>query len=146
MRPSPSVALCASLLFVPIALLHELVHYLAARRFNSGARIRPLLKYGALALDYGRLTRNQLVAVALMPQLAIEAPLLIAWLSLGDPLYLALALVHLAASVPDVVYNVRLLIEAGPESVVSVLYDEGGGIVGAVVEDPSKPLLTVYLL
>ncbi|MEM4699894.1 MAG: DUF3267 domain-containing protein [Candidatus Nezhaarchaeales archaeon] len=142
---SPTILLGA-LLFIPLALLHELTHCLVARRFSRDARIRPLLKYGALALDYGRLTRNEFVAVALMPQLVIEAPLAAAWLLSGGQLYLVLALLHLAGSALDVISGVKMLVEASPRSVVSVLYDEGGGIAGSVVEDPSRRLATVYLL
>lgn len=139
------VVLLGVILFLLLALPHEMVHYLVAKHFNKDAKIKPLLRYGALALDYGRLTRNELISVALMPQLIIELPLVVAWLLSGDQLCLVLALLHLAGSAGDIVFSVKLLVEAGPRSVVSVLYDERGGIAGDVVEDPSRRLVTVYL-
>ncbi|MCX8204430.1 MAG: DUF3267 domain-containing protein [Candidatus Nezhaarchaeota archaeon] len=144
-RAPAHAVLLGGLLFIPLAILHELTHYFTARRFNKKARIRLMLRYGALVLDYDKLTRNQCVTVGLMPLLVIEAPLVATWLLLSSSLLLVLALLHGAGSIVDVVYSLRLLTEASSRSTVSVLYDEGGRVAGAVVEDPSKPLTIVYL-
>lgn len=103
-------AVKACLLFLPLASLHELVHYATIKALGGQAKIEPLIRYGSIAVAYEKLTWINYVATTLTPQVALTIPLLIAWLLTSDALIHVLLIAHVMSSLPDIVNAARILL------------------------------------
>lgn len=120
-----------------LVLIHELVHYVVAKRYSPNASIQIIPKLGSIALDYVRLDYRQYIKVTLAPILIIQLPLTIAGLVTGNAVLTVLALLHLVASVGDITGLVSVVLYHRGAT-LNMVYDEKGRIVGIVVEKGNK--------
>lgn len=94
------------LLLIPI---HELAHYLVIKLLKKRARIKFLVRYIALVIDYiDELMWNELLYTALSPQIFITLPLLLLYIATGDTVIYTLLVFHVATSVVDLINALRL--------------------------------------
>ncbi|MEM4427238.1 MAG: metalloprotease family protein [Zestosphaera sp.] len=125
-----------SVMFVSLTLVHEVIHYLVLRLLGRRARIWILARYGALVVDYlDELSWKELTYTYLAPQALITLPLLLTHAVTGYVFTYVLLVLHLAASTPDILNMLRILIVF--RSSKFKLCKEGRKVVGFTVTKPS---------
>jgi hypothetical protein len=80
----------ALLLYILLISVHELVHYIVAKRRSPAVRLRPSLRHGVIVVDYMRLEYKDFMLVASAPLIIVQLPITLLYLVLSHPL-LALA-------------------------------------------------------
>lgn len=124
-------------LFLLVAVLHELIHYITIRALGGQAKIELLLRYGGIALTYDELTWVKYIVTVLAPQIALTTPLLIAWISTSDMLIYAIFVAHAASSIPDVVNAIRIaLLHRGCK--LKILKERGRIVGYALIEKDGR--------
>lgn len=130
--------------FVLLAFVHEIIHYLTLKLLGKRVKMWILTRYGALVVDYlDELTWSELIYTYLTPQALITLPLLLTYVTTRYVFTYALLMLHLAASMPDLLNTLRIL--AVFRNSKFELCREGRKIVGFKVTKPNGDC-TVYKL
>jgi hypothetical protein len=133
----------ALLLYILLIFVHELAHYIVAKRRSPAVRLRPLLRHGVIVVDYVRLGYKDFMRVASAPLIIVQLPITLLYLVLSHPLLLALALLHALSSLGDVFNMVYIRIfHKGAE--LHMVYSEKGAVVGFIAEERDKCRAVFY--
>jgi len=125
-----------------LTFVHELVHYIVAKRRSPAVRLRPSL-HGVIVVDYVRLEYKDFMIGVSAPLIVVQLPLTLLYLVLSHPLLLALALFHALSSLGDVTGIVYTRIfHKGAE--LHVVYSEKGAVVGFIAEERDKCRAVFY--
>lgn len=132
--------------FILLAFVHEIIHYFALRLLGKRVRMWVLTRYGALVVDYlDELTWDELIYTYLTPQALITLPLLLTYIVVTRYVFIyTLLILHLAASMPDLLNTLRILVFFRNSRFK--LCREGRKIVGFTVTKPSGDCTTYKLI
>lgn len=135
--PCPLGLLASLAAALTAAMLHEALHYLAARILHvQGLRLRLHRGLAALMVEYDWMTPRQYLVVALAPQL-LTLLLAAAIAATSGALRLLLcvaAAANLAGGAPDIVNALYFYMVHGSALRFTLLYGEDGSVAGGVVE------------